>query len=138
QGPRLRRRKLDGVSLLAVAGGIELQPFGLDQLVENRGAHVELLGGALALLLVLDRRELGEPGDLRVGRARLLRFTSRFTLRFLGRPRRRIVRRTRDQRLELLAGMAKREPVGNVAALRNIRPMRLEVEPADALGDAKR
>jgi hypothetical protein len=49
-----------------------------------------------------------------------------------------IVRRAVDQRRELLAAMPLGEPIANVAALPDVRPMQGEVEAADALGDAER
>ena len=49
-----------------------------------------------------------------------------------------MVRRLLDQRRELLAGVAGGEPVRDVAALRNIRPMLREIQAPHALGDAER
>src|SRR5258708_6712195 len=43
--------------------------FGLDELIEDGGAHLQFLGGALALLLVLQPRKRGEPLDFGVGSA---------------------------------------------------------------------
>src|SRR5262245_20330062 len=122
------------MALLAIAAvKSELGALALHQAVEQRKAlDAEPLAGGLAAALVIERRQARE--FLELGG-----IVDRASPRCAGAGRLRLtVRRRGDQRLELLAAVAEREPVGNIAALRDLRPVRRQIEPADALREAER
>src|SRR5262245_24287799 len=121
--PWLGIRERDRMPLPTAVVRVEPCALGGDQFVEDAGANIEPFCRALALLLVLQRCELGEPGDLRIGRARFLLLA----LRFLGLLSRSIVRRLLDQCSELLAGVAGGEPIRDITTLWNLRPMLCEI-----------
>ena len=63
-GPRLRFGQTQCTTLLAAV--IELVAFGRDEAIERRRANLETLGSVLALALVFQPAELGQPADFAV------------------------------------------------------------------------
>ena len=63
-GPRFRFRQTQCTTLLAAV--TELVAFGRDEAIERRRADIETLGSVLALALVFQPAELGQPADFAV------------------------------------------------------------------------